>query len=410
MEELKYIDRLRVGFFTLTGTTIEYYDFFLYALLSVLVFPKVFFPPGYNQFLAILVSLSTYFITFVARPLGAMIFGNIGDKKGRREGLVLNMLLVGVAYIIIGFLPTYATLGFISILLLLILRLTFGLGLGGEYGGAIAILLECNNRKRATWSCFVQAGAALGELLALAGLLLLYKDLIETWRILIIVGGVVALINFLIRRSISESPAFLKLLSDNKIAKIPVITTFKHYYKKILISSGMVSLAAGLTTIVATFGLPIMRSEGIPLNVGITYLIIGDAVWLTILVPLAFLGDLLNMRRLMIVYIVAGGILTFPGLIFLFNGRLLLISIILLKVSTASWSLYGVLNALNFPTPIRYTGSGLSYQLGAMYAGGLSPLLASFFVVRGEFLGVYFIVLMYSIISAISTFLNRNIL
>lgn len=410
MEELKYIDRLKVGIFTLVGTTIEFYDLYLYALLTVLVFPKVFFPPGYNKFLAIFASLSTYFITFAARPLGAMIFGKIGDKEGRRKGLVLNMLLVGVAYIIIGFLPTYASIGFISLLLLFILRLTFGLGLGGEFGSAISILLEFNERKKATWSCFVQAGPALGDLLALAGLLLLYKDIMETWRILIIIGGVIALINFLIRKSISESPAFLRLLKENKIVKSPVITTFKRYYKKIIISSGMVGLASSLINLIATFTLPVMRSHGIPLNVGITYLIIGDILWLTVLIPLTILGDLLNMRRLMIVYIVAGAILAFPGLFLLFKGELLLISIILLKVSTVSWGLYGVLNALNFPTQIRCTGSGLAFQLGALYSGGLSPLLASFFVVRGEFLGVYFIVLMYSIISAICTFLNKNIL
>ncbi|MCY0858806.1 MAG: MFS transporter [Sulfolobaceae archaeon] len=404
MEELKYNERLKIGIFSAVGTTIEYYDFFLYALLSVLVFPKIFFPPGFKYLTAVLISLSTYFVTFMARPIGAMLFGNLGDKEGRRKGLVLNMALVGVSYIIIGLLPTYEVLGFTSVLLLIVLRLLFGLGMGGEYGGALAIVLECNwqSKNRGLWSCFVQAGPSLGELLALLGLLVFYDNLLLGWRVLVILGGIIALVNFIIRKNISESPAFLKLLRLNRIDRSPIVTTVKKYYRQILISSAMVGLAAGATTVIATYALPIMRSEGVPLNVGIMYLVIGDLVWLASLFPLTLIGDRTNREELiMLLSIVLGAILFLPGIYLLFTDKDLLLSIVLLKLTTISWAQYGLLNALNFPVEVRYTGSGFSYQLGAMYAGGLSPLLSSYFVINRELVGVYSIILGYAIISAI---------
>lgn len=406
--ELGFNEKLKIGIFTLIGTTIEYYDFFLFALLSVLVFPRVFFPTSYNPFIATILSLSTYFVTFLARPIGALSFGNLGDREGRRKGLVLNMVLVGTSYIIIGVLPTYNAWGFASILLLLILRFIFGLGMGGEYGGALAILFECSRRK-AIWTCFVQSGPALGELLALGGLELIGNP-VYNWRILVIGGGIIAIVNFLVRKKVPESPSFSEIYKKGETVDKPVGYVIKRYIKQIIIVSSLVSIGASSATLTATFSLPLMRLNGISFNMGVNYLILGDVFFLLSLLPLGWVNDKVkNKNTLMLVYLVVGSISVIPGIYLLLKGSILLLSIILLKLAGAlSWSIYGVLNAMSFPTEVRYTGTGLSYQLGAMYAGGLCPLLCSMFILHREFLGVCCIILGYSILSIAGTLINRR--
>ncbi|QKR00357.1 MHS family MFS transporter [Metallosphaera tengchongensis] len=408
MSDLKLGEKVKVGIFSLVGTTIEYYDFFLYALLSVLVFPKIFFPPGYSQLSAMLISLSTYFVSFLARPVGAMIFGNMGDKQGRRTGLSLNMVLVGASYVLIGSLPGYSALGFDSVLLLVLLRFLFGLGIGGEYGGAIAIVLECNwkSENKGLWSWFVQSGPALGEMFALLGLLVFHRDLTLWWRVLVLLGGIIAIINFFVRKNISESPAFLEVLRLRRMT--PLARAIKNYYKQILVSSALVSLGASVTTLIATYALPIMKLDNVSLAVGIQYLMVGDTVVLISLLPLTWLGTTLRRSLVAMSFLVLlGALVSLPGLYFLFSGKDLLLAIVLLKLSTISWAQYGLLNASSFPVEVRYTASGFSYQIGAMYAGGLSPLISSFFVVHGSFLDVYFIVLGYTMVSGIGLVLYR---
>ncbi|MCU0188580.1 MFS transporter, partial [Citrobacter freundii] len=233
--------KTRVLFASLVGTTIEFFDFYIYATAAVIIFPHLFFPASSGS-AAVLQSLATFAIAFIARPIGAAIFGHLGDRIGRKATLVAALLTMGISTVCIGLLPTYAHIGIFAPLLLAVCRLGQGLGLGGEWSGAVLLATEnAPEGKRAWYGMFPQLGAPIGFILATGSFLLLSATIPEQafmqwgWRIPFIASAVLVIVGLYIRLKLHETPAFQKVLDKQKEVNIPfkeVIT--KHTGKLIL--------------------------------------------------------------------------------------------------------------------------------------------------------------------------------
>src|SRR5690606_26203177 len=233
----------RVLFASLSGTTIEFFDFYIYATAAVLVFPQLFFPSS-SPTAAMLQSLATFAIAFFARPIGSALFGHFGDRIGRKATLVAALLTMGISTVIIGLLPTYAAIGTLAPLLLALCRFGQGLGLGGEWGGAV--LLATGNAppgKIAWYGCFPQLGAPLGFFLSGGSFLLVDEVLTEEqffsfgWRIPFLASAVLVLVGLYVRLKITETPTFQKVLDKNERVKIPLATVFREHSRMLVVGT-----------------------------------------------------------------------------------------------------------------------------------------------------------------------------
>ena len=242
----------QVLFGSLIGTTIEFFDFYIYANAAVLVFPKLFFP-GSDPVTSTIESLATFSIAFFARPIGSAVFGHFGDKIGRKATLVAALLTMGISTVAIGFLPTYASIGIVAPLLLMLCRFGQGLGLGGEWGGAVLLAIEnAPPGKRAWYGMFPQLGAPIGLLLS-GGTFLLLSDMLTEeqffeygWRIPFIASSLLVMVGFYIRLTITETPSFIASMETKKQVKIPVMELLKSY-KSELIFGTFAAVAAFVT-------------------------------------------------------------------------------------------------------------------------------------------------------------------
>ena len=232
--------RSQVLFASLIGTTIEFFDFYIYATAAVLVFPKLFFPT-YEPASATLASLATFAIAFFARPIGSALFGHFGDRVGRKTTLVAALLTMGISTVAIGFLPTYQTIGVAAPLLLAVFRFGQGLGLGGEWGGAVLLAVEnAPPGKRAWYGMFPQLGAPLGFLLSGGTFLALSNSLTDErffsfgWRIPFLASAALVLVGLYVRLTISETPVFRDALSRRERVKVPMLTVFRKHPSTLL--------------------------------------------------------------------------------------------------------------------------------------------------------------------------------
>jgi MFS family permease len=229
-----------VLFGSLIGTTIEFFDFYIYANAAVLVFPQLFFP-GSDATTSTIESLATFSIAFFARPIGSAVFGHFGDKIGRKATLVAALLTMGISTVAIGFLPTYESIGILAPILLMVCRFGQGLGLGGEWGGAILLAIEnAPPEKRAWYGMFPQLGAPIGLILS-GGTFLFLSDFFTDeaffdygWRIPFIASSLLVLVGFYIRLTITETPSFANALETKKQVKVPIFTILKLYKKELL--------------------------------------------------------------------------------------------------------------------------------------------------------------------------------
>jgi len=238
----------QVLFASLVGTTIEFFDFYIYATAAVLVFPKLFFPAS-DATAATLASLATFGIAFLARPVGSALFGHFGDRVGRKATLVAALLTMGVSTVLIGLLPTYASVGVFAPSMLALCRFGQGLGLGGEWGGAVLLAIEnAPPDKRAWYGMFPQLGAPIGFLFSGGVFLVLSRALSDEqffafgWRIPFLASAVLVLVGLYVRLTISETPAFLEAAGRREQVRVPMLTVFRHYLGR-LVSGTLLSLA-----------------------------------------------------------------------------------------------------------------------------------------------------------------------
>jgi metabolite-proton symporter len=375
----------QVLFASLIGTTIEFFDFYIYATAAVLVFPRLFFP-GSDPAAATLESLATFGIAFLARPVGSALFGHFGDRIGRKTTLVIALSTMGISTVAIGALPTYRTIGFAAPLLLALCRFGQGLGLGGEWGGAVLLAIEnAPPNKRAWYGMFPQLGAPAGFLLSGGTFLLLSKWLTDKqffsfgWRLPFLASAVLVFLGLYVRLTITETPVFREALSRGEPVKLPMLTVFRDYTK---------ALVAGILVSLATFVLFYLMTV-FALSWGTNALGYSRAKFLLIqlfgicffalFIPVSALMAERGRRRVMLgvtVSIAVFGLVLAPLFTAGTTGAVTMMVVGLSLMGLTYGPLGTVISEL-FPTRVRYTGSSLAFSIAGILGASLAPYIAT---------------------------------
>ena len=369
------------------GTTIEWYDFFLYGTMAALVFPEVFFPGG-SAYSGILASFAVQAVGFGARPVGAAIFGHYGDRIGRKATLVTTLMVMGIATFLMGLLPGRATWGIAAPILLVILRILQGIGVGGEWGGSVLMSMEWGNqRRRGFYASWPQLGVPLGLLLSTGMVKLVQGNTSEDdfnswgWRIPFLLSIVLVGIGLYVRLRVMESPAFAEVKKQQTVDKMPVLEVIKTQPMEIL-TSAFVRMSEQapfylFVTFVLTYG---TKQLGLSRGDLLNYTLVAAAVGL-ITVPLfGHISDLIGRRKTYAIGIAGTAIFAFPyfGLLNTKEAALVLIAIVVsLIVHDIQYGPQAALIAESFGTNLRYSGAGIGYQLASVIAGGPAPLIAA---------------------------------
>jgi metabolite-proton symporter len=371
----------------MVGTTIEFFDFYIYATAAVLVFPKLFFPKA-DPTSAMLQSLATFALAFFARPLGAALFGHFGDRKGRKATLVAALMTMGPSTVAIGLLPTYQSIGVLAPILLALFRFGQGLGLGGEWGGAVLLATEnAPPGKKAWYGMFPQLGAPIGFLISSGTFFILGKTLTDQqffnygWRIPFVASAVLVWVGLYVRLRITETPDFLKVIEKNERVKMPVADVFVKHTRAIVLGT-----AAAITTFLLFYLMTVFTlSWGTSaLHYTKTSFLVAQMIsmlFFGIGIPLsAKLAD--RYGRGTILMLATAAIFVF-GLFFssLFVGGNLMMVNLMLAIGMFLMGLtYGPLGtalAEIFPPAVRYTGSSLAFTLAGILGASLTPYLAT---------------------------------
>lgn len=390
---------------SLIGTAIEFFDFYIYATAAVIVFPHIFFPQG-DPTAATLQSLATFAIAFIARPIGSALFGHFGDRVGRKVTLVASLLTMGVSTVVIGLLPTYATIGVFAPLLLALARFGQGLGLGGEWGGAALLATEnAPPKKRALYGSFPQLGAPIGFFFANGMFLLLSWLLTDEqfiawgWRVPFLLSAVLVLVGLYVRVSLHETPVFAKIAKAGKQVKVPIGTLFTKYKKATLLGTFIMVATYTLFYIMTVYSLGYGTAAqplglGIPRNEFLLMLMIG-VIGFGAMVPIAGqLADKFGRRKTMIciTLLMIVFALNFPAI--LGSGSQALVMVFLLCGFMVMGLTFGPMGALLpelFPTEVRYTGASFSYNVSSILGASVAPYIATWLATHyGLFyVGVY---------------------
>jgi metabolite-proton symporter len=376
----------RVIIASLVGTSLEWYDFFLYASAAALVFGKLFFPT-FEPLTATLLAFATYAVGFVARPLGGIVFGHFGDRVGRKGVLVVTLILMGGATFLIGLLPTHATIGVAAPVLLVSLRFLQGLGLGGEWGGAVVMSLEHGDpQRRGLSASWPQVGVPAGNLLASGVLWILSTTLSEEaflgwgWRIPFLLSGLLVLVGLWIRVSVTESPAFAAVEAHGVKAKLPLVEVLRRHPRGLL-----VAMAARIGTDVAfyTFSLYVLTyvtgTVGLPRTVALTGVLVASGLQLLLIPYFGGLSDRVGRRPVYAAGAVAAAIWAFAFFPLLDTGNTLIIVLTVVVALATHAAMYGPQAAFVaelFSTRLRYSGASMGYQIAGIFGGALAPIIA----------------------------------
>ncbi|CAM4124583.1 MFS transporter [Kibdelosporangium persicum] len=374
---------------SMVGTTVEWYDFFLYTSAATLVFNKVFFPTS-DPLNGTLLSLGTYALGFVARPLGGLVFGHYGDKLGRKKLLVISLLMMGISTFLIGLLPGYATIGVAAPILLTVLRLAQGFAIGGEWGGAVLIVSEHGSpERRGFWTSWPQAGVPAGNLLATAVLAVLAAVQSDEaflswgWRVAFLASAILVLIGLWIRISIEESPIFLDAVAKagNAPEKAPIVRVFKHSWREVLIAMGARIAENGSYYIITGFLLVYLTQElGMSRSVGLNAVVIASAVHLVAIPLWGALSDRIGRRVVYLFGAVGLGVWAFVFFAMLDTRSFWVIALGVTLGLVLHGAMYGPQAAFFselFDTRVRYSGASVGYQLASLGAGAVAPLIAT---------------------------------
>jgi metabolite-proton symporter len=370
---------------SLAGTTIEFFDFYIYATAAVLVFPRLFFPAS-DPTSATLASLATFAIAFLARPIGSALFGHFGDRAGRKTTLVAALLTMGLSTIAIGLLPTYATIGVVAPLLLALCRFGQGLGLGGEWGGAVLLAIEnAPPGKRAWYGMFPQLGAPLGFLLSGGVFLALSRWLSDDqffrfgWRIPFLASAALVLVGLYVRLTITETPVFREAINRQERVRVPIFKVFREYPGR-LIAGTMLSLATFvlfylMTVFALSWGTTALRYSR---DKFLIMQLLG-IVFFAVTIPIGgLLAEHGRRRTLLWVTCAIGGFGFIMAPLFVAGtvGALTMMALGLSLMGLTYGPLGTVLSEL-FPTAVRYTGSSLTFNFAGIFGASLAPYIAT---------------------------------
>jgi metabolite-proton symporter len=370
---------------SLVGTTIEFFDFYIYATAAVLVFPKLFFPAS-DPTSAMLESLATFAIAFFARPFGSALFGHFGDRIGRKTTLVAALLTMGISTVAIGCLPTYHTLGVAAPLLLALCRFGQGLGLGGEWGGAVLLAIEnAPPGKRAWYGMFPQLGAPVGFLFSGGIFLVLSKWLTNEqffafgWRIPFLASAALVLVGLYVRLTITETPVFRDVLSRRERVKVPMFVVFRDHPGALLVGT-----LASLATFVLFYLMTVFALSWGTTALGYsrdTFLLIQlfGISFFALTIPIGgILAERGRRRTLLWVTSAIGafGLILAPMFVAGTSGAVLTMVTGLSLMGLTYGPLGTALSEL-FPTPVRYTGSSLTFNFAGIFGASLAPYVAT---------------------------------
>jgi len=386
--EARQPSHVTVATASLIGTAIEWYDFFLYGTAAALIFNKLFFPT-FDPMMGTLLAFATYALGFIARPLGGVVFGHYGDKIGRKTMLYLTLLIMGAATAAIGFLPTYETAGIWAAVLLVTCRLIQGFGLGGEWGGAVLMAVEhAPADKKGFYGSWPQLGAPLGLVLgtlvfSVVSAMLTDAQLLSWgWRIPFLFSIALVLVGLWIRFTIAESPEFQKVKDTKQEVKMPIVEAIRMYPKNILLAMGARFAENGFFYIYATFVLAYAtQSLGMNKQDMLNGVLIGAAIETFTIPAFGALSDKVGRRPIYIFGAVFSALMSFPLFMLLGtkNPQYAWIAIVL-GLAIGHAAMYGpqasFLSEL-FGTKVRYSGVSLGYNLASIFAGALSPLIAT---------------------------------
>ncbi|WP_068924351.1 MFS transporter [Planobispora rosea] len=376
----------RVIVASLIGTSLEWYDFFLYGSAAALVFDKLFFPT-FEPLTATLLALLTYAVGFVARPLGGVVAGHFGDRVGRKNVLVATLLLMGISTFLIGLVPGYATIGVAAPLLLVALRFLQGLGLGGEWGGAVLMSIEHGDpRRRGFNASWPQVGVPLGNLLAAGALGVLSATLSEDafltwgWRIPFLLSGVLVVVGLWIRLRIVESPLFAEVEQTGRKARMPLLEVVRTHPRELASAFlARIGVDVAFYTFV-TYSLSYVSTTlGLDRGVALNAVLIGSAVQLFLIPLFGALSDRVGRRPVYLAGAAATAIWVFAFFPLLDTGSfpvIALASIVALACHAAMYGPQAAFIAELFSTRLRYSGASMGYQLAGIVGGALAPIIA----------------------------------
>lgn len=372
---------------SLTGSAIEWFDYFLYGTAAALVFNKIFFPMV-DPVIGLILSYLSFSLTFFIRPIGGVVFAHIGDRIGRKKTLVLTLSLMGGATVMIGLLPTYEMIGIWAPILLILMRIIQGMGIGGEWGGALLLAYEYAPEKRkGFFGSIPQAGVTIGMLMAtfIVSLMTLFSEedfLSWGWRIPFLLSSVLVLLGLWIRRDIDETPDFQKVKQSGQVAKAPLRETLTHHWREVLIAAGLKVVETAPFYIFSTFvvsyattTLTYQKSQALE---AVTL----GALVATVMIPLmGLLSDKVGRKRMYAVSVCLLGLFIVPWFLLLNTGTtwgIVLATVVMFGILWAPvTAVLGTLCSEIFSANVRYTGITLGYQIGAALAGGTAPLIAT---------------------------------
>jgi len=403
----------RVLFASLIGSSIEWFDYFLYGTVAALVFNQVFFVTE-DPSVGLILAYASFALAFFIRPFGGIIFSHIGDRIGRKKTLVITLTLMGAATFGMGLLPTYQAIGIWAPILLITLRLIQGLGIGGEWGGALLLAVEyAPKEKRGLYGSVPQMGITIGMLLgtvALSIMTLLPEDSFMTWgwRVPFILSALLVVFGLWIRKGIDETPSFKAVQEKGEIPKVPLFHTLKYHWREVLIAIGAKVVETAPFYIFSTFVVSYATTNlGFTRTATLGAVMVGTIVT-TILIPImGALSDRIGRKPLYVFGTIAMALYAFPYFWLVKQGSVTLLVIATVIGLGVIWApitaVLGTMLSEIFSAEVRYTGISLGYQIGAALAGGTAPLVATALLLK--FNNSYVPVALYIVFTAVVSLL-----